>query len=99
MKRFSGAVLALLLIASAAPALAQDCSTKTASAPRDAGTTPAAVGNDGTAATGWTGAAGGNNAGIEAQKQQTQTPKIPGELSQPEEAKGLDLKGTAPSKC
>ena len=79
----------LALIASKNTALAENCPPKEATAqPQKSGApTPAGVAKDGAGTTGWTGGMGGASAGTENQKQNV----VP--ETQPEVARGLDLKG------
>ena len=86
----------MALIAPKNTAFAGNCPPKeaTAQTQKSSPPAPAAVAKDGAGTTGWTGGMGGASAGTENQKQQA-APE-----SQPEEARGLDLKGVpADRKC
>jgi hypothetical protein len=96
MNMFGSFTLAAGLLLLAAPAQGQDCTPTTTQSSDAQKATPSAVGKDGTGATGWTGAAGGNSAGIEDQKKNVT--EAPGQPRPLEEAKGLDLKGAPPQK-
>lgn len=92
--------LMLALAAASAPAAAETCADTKAAPPSPqarSGANPSSVGNDGAAATGWTGGTGNISAGIENEKKGDA--KAPGHS---EEAKGLDptkdKSGTTP-KC
>lgn len=92
-----GGMLVFAMLSHASLAWAETCPRKDAST-NEAGKSsePAAVSKDGVGATDTSGGHGGLSAGLE-----NQTKQPPPETSQPEEAKGLDLKMKTPQqqKC